>query len=413
MQTSIDPAVVRPHFPVLERVVGGRPLVYFDNAASALKPRPVIDAVSTYLACCSANIHRGRHLLSEEASELYEASRDKVARFFNAQRSGVIFVRGATEAINVVAAGMRLRPADNVVGTVLEHHSNILPWRCRCEYRGAPLTPAGLPDLAAAEALIDEQTRLVTVTGGSNVTGVAVPVRPWADMAHRHGLPLLVDAAQAASHGRCDVHQYDCDFFAASGHKMCGPTGIGVLIGKETWLERLDPIPLGGGSVSLVRPDFSYELRDLPWRLEAGTPNIAGAIGLGAAVDYLEAIGVERIERRNRELRRCLDEQVAGIPGLVTLRPAPGADRTCIVAVADAAQRLAPDYFSRVLSDSFGIMVRGGHHCAHPLHAHFGLPGSLRLSLQFYNTEEEIAYVSEALRQTIRMFAGGAAAPPA
>jgi cysteine desulfurase/selenocysteine lyase len=401
---AFDMERVRADFPVLRREVADRPVVYFDNAATSLKPQPVIDAVVHYMSRVSANIHRGRHLLSEEASEAFDAVREKVARFFNAQKTEVIFVRGATEAINLVAHGLSLKPGDNVVGTILEHHSNILPWSSRCQLRAARLDEHGLPDLAHAAELIDESTRLITVTASSNVTGVIVPVERWAALARERGVPLLVDAAQAAAHHKLDVRALDCDFLVCSGHKMLAPTGVGVLVGKQEQLERLSPLNTGGGTVSLVRDDFTYVQRDLPWRLEAGTPDIAGVLGLAAAIDYLERIGFDAIERQNRALTSALDAQLGTLEGLTFLRPAAGVARTSMLSFVEDTHTLAPDYFSRILSDSFGIMVRGGHQCAHPLHHRLGVPGSLRVSLQFYNTEEEIVHLRDALEQTLRMF---------
>jgi cysteine desulfurase / selenocysteine lyase len=396
-------SLIRDDFPILARAVGGRPLVYFDNAATALKPKPVVEAVVRYMCHYTANIHRGKHLLSEEASEAYEASRTRVAEFINASSREVIFVRGATEGINLVAAGLGLERGANVVGSVLEHHSNILPWTSRCAFRGASLLGSGLPDLAAAESLIDEKTRLVTVTQCSNVTGVVVPVEQWVAMAHRHGLPILVDASQYAPHRRLDVQRLGCDYMVFSGHKMLGPTGAGVLYGRQEALERLAPPWLGGGAVSLVRADFTYDLRELPWRLEAGTPDIAAVIGLGAAVEYLSAVGMEALEEHDRRMVAALDAQLGDLEGLRCFRPDPTLPRIGLLAFTEATGMLAPDYLSRVLSDTFGVMLRAGHHCAHPLHAQIGVGGTLRASLYLYNTEEEIARLREALVSILRM----------
>jgi len=401
-------SAIRADFPQLAREVVGRPIVYFDNAATSLKPTPVLGAMEGYYRTYCANIHRGKHLLSEEASAAYEASRETVAKFINAKSVETIFVRGATEGIGLVAAGLSLKANENVVGTVLEHHSNILPWRGYCAYRGAPLTPDGLPDLEAAEALIDEHTRAITITMCSNVTGVIVEVEPWARMAHQNGLPLLVDAAQCGAHLKLDVEKMDCDFLVLSGHKMFGPTGSGILYGKRERLESLRPPTLGGGTVNRVYADYSFDLRDLPWRLEAGTPDIAAVIGLAAAVEYIEELGLDQIEARTQELSDSLAAHLGNLPGIQPCSPAPGIKRTSLVSFALENEKLSSDYITRLLSDTYGIMVRGGHHCAHPLHEYLKIKsGTVRASLQFYNTEEEIDYFSHALSNVLNLVAVG------
>ena len=401
-------AEIRRDFPLLQRAVAGKPVVYFDNAATSLRPEAVLEAMDRYYRTSSANIHRGKHLLSEEASAFYEGSRQTVANFINAQTVETIFVRGATEGISLVAGGLQLQPEENVVGTVLEHHSNILPWRVYCAYQAAPLRPDGLPDLDAAEALINEKTRLITVTLCSNVTGAIVDGKAWAAMAHRHDLPILIDAAQCGAHSRIDVKSMNCDFLVLSGHKMCAPTGAGVLYGKQKELEALKPASLGGGTVNRVFSDYTYELRDLPWRLEPGTPDIAAVIGLGAAVRYLEGLGLDWIEARGDALRDVLDEHLSRFAGLRLCNPAAGVKRTSLASFTLRGERLTSDYITRLLSDTYGIMVRGGHHCAHPLHEVLGFAsGSVRVSLQFYNTEEEISRLSEALSAIQRLIAVG------
>jgi cysteine desulfurase/selenocysteine lyase len=299
---------------------------------------------------------------------------------------------------------MKLQKNENVVGTLLEHHSNILPWKSRCEYRAAPLLPSGLPDPVAAAALIDEKTRILAVTSCSNVTGVFVPIKPWTELARAHNLPLLVDAAQSGAHHRLDVSEMDCDFLVLSGHKMFGPTGAGILYGKEERLLRLEPVFLGGGTVSIVRPDYSYELRELPWRFEAGTPDIAAVLGLGAAIDYLEEIGFDAIERHMATLRKALDDLFSSIGGIRVFQQVDAAiQRACTVSFTEASGTFPPDYLSRILSDTFGIMARAGHHCAHPLHDAFGATGSLRVSLLFYNTFEEVSCLRNAVKTILKM----------
>lgn len=392
---TIDEARVRADFPLLRQ-----PIVYLDSAATSLKPQVVIEAVREYLSDYSGNVHRGQHALSERASRAYEASRERVARFIGARASEVVFVRGTTEAINVVAAGLQLAPDDNVVATVLEHHSNLLPWRTRCAVRLAPLLDSGLPDLAAAEAAIDERTRIVAVSGCSNVTGARVPVAQWAAMAHRHGVPLLVDAAQSAAHWALDVEALGCDYLAFSGHKLLAPPGVGVLYGQREALARLVPSSLGGGCVTRVGADLSYELRELPWRLEAGTPDIAAVIGLGAAIEYLDDLGMDAIAGREADLRARLDAELAALPGLRLLLPT--GERAPLLSLCEQVPAMGAEYLARVLGDSFGIMTRAGHHCAHPLHAALGLPATLRVSLAFYNSEDELGRLGAALRGILR-----------
>jgi cysteine desulfurase/selenocysteine lyase len=404
MSASFDVKKIRQDFPLLTRWAAGGPIVYFDNAATSLKPRAVIEAVKRYMEYYTANIHRGNHTLAQEVSIAYEQVREKAARFLRCSSHEVIFVRGATEGINLVAAGMTLKEDENVVGTLLEHHSNILPWKSRCGYRAAPLLPTGLPDPAAASALIDEKTRLLAVTSCSNVTGGFVPVKPWAELARAHNLPLLIDAAQSAAHRRLDISEMDCDFLVLSGHKMCGPTGAGILYGKEERLLNLEPVFLGGGAVSLVRPDFTYELRELPWRFEAGTPDIAAVLGLGAAIDYVEEIGFDAIQEHMSKMHSALDDLFSSIKGICVLQPIDASiPRACTVSFTEASGTFPPDYLSRILSDTFGIMARSGHHCAHPLHDYFGVQGSLRVSLLFYNTLAEVSYLGDALRNILKM----------
>lgn len=390
---------VRADFPWLVEHAAGR--IAADNAATSLKPRSVIDAVAGYLGEYAGNVHRGHHGLSERASSAYEASRQTLARWLGARRAEIVFVRGTTEAINLVAAGLGLQPSDNVIATRLEHHSNLLPWSARCRLRLAPLDEHGLPDLAAAEALIDEQTRLITVTACSNVTGVRVPVRAWADMAHRHDLPLLVDAAQALAHERIDVVALDCDFLAASGHKALGPTGAGVLYGKREALEWLSPLLYGGGAVGQVGGDGSFELREVPWRFEAGTPDIAAAIGLAAAIDYLDELGMDAIARHEDELAMALDEVIATIPELEVVSAGRGLARAPLLTLRPRDASMSAEVLARVLADSFGVLTRAGHHCAHPLHEALGLGSTLRISLAFYNTLDEVSRIAEALRSSL------------
>ena len=407
---SISVAEVREEFSVLRRKWQGDPIIYFDNAATSLKPKSVVDAMVGYMTEYSANIHRGNHVLSQEASEAFESARAKVARFIHAPVDSVVFVRGTTDAANLVAAGLGLERGDNVVGTVAEHHSNILPWSSRCEYRGAPLDTDGLPSLRHAEALIDGKTRLLTVTGCSNVTGICPPIRAWVDLAHRRDIPIFVDAAQLCGHEPIDVVALGVDFLAVSGHKICGPTGAGFLYGQRDRLEALRVSTIGGGAVNLVRDDFSFEPRETPLRFESGTPDIAAIIGMGAALDFLSDLGMEQIAARNGELSTYLYDRLAELDGVEVLFPQapPGARRAPIIALRERTGTFPPDFLSRVLSDSYGVMTRHGHHCAHPLHHHVEWNGTLRASLQFYNTLEEIDRFARSLERAVKLAASTA-----
>jgi len=393
---------IRAQFPVLQRRLAGRPLIYADSAATALKPECVISAVQDYYGRYSANIHRAKHLLSQEASEAFEQARETVARFVGAQNQEIVFTRSTTEAINLVAEGLELAAGDNVVGTILEHHSNILPWSSRCEYRPVPLEDNGLPSLRAAEQAIDSHTRMVAISHCSNVTGVLVPVEQWVQLAHSKNVPILVDGAQIVAHSKVDVSTLDCDYLAFSGHKLFGPTGVGVLYGKAERLEALRVTQLGGGAVSRVEADGSYTLREIPWRFESGTPSIASVIGLKAAVEWLDRIGMKKIQELNTALRQQVLEQLAGIPKIVHFHPPAEIDAVGTFSFRETSGKFPPDFLSRMLSDSFGIMARGGHHCAHPLHDSFAVDGSLRLSLQFYNTAEEVSLMRNALESLLR-----------
>jgi cysteine desulfurase/selenocysteine lyase len=400
MSVAFPNAQVRADFPWLAKYAAGR--IAADNAATSLKPRAVIEAVTSYLGEYSGNIHRGDHALSERATAAYEHSRQTLARFVGARRSELVFVRGTTEAINLVAAGLGLQPHDNVVATVLEHHSNLLPWRARCQLRLTPLDERGLPDLDAAARLIDAHTRLVAVTACSNVTGVRVPICAWADLAHHHRVPLLVDAAQSLAHQRLDVVELDCDYLAASGHKALGPTGAGFLYGKRERLEQLSPLNYGGGAVGRVALDGSFELRDVPWRFEAGTPDIAAAIGFGAAIEYLDTLGMDVIERHEGMLSAALDEHIASIPELLPITVGRDLARAPILCVRPRDPSLSAEVLARMLTDRFGILTRAGHHCAHPLHEALGLGPTLRISLAFYNSVCEVETIASALRIALR-----------
>jgi cysteine desulfurase/selenocysteine lyase len=399
---------VRRDFPILETRTRGRPLVYLDNAATTQKPRQVIDAVSGFYASANANIHRGVYALSEQATVAYDAARSRVAQFLGAtSASEIVFTRGTTESINLVAQSWgraTLRPGDEILVTAMEHHSNLIPWQLLAEQTGAvlraaPLTERGELDLDAWRELLSERTRLVAVAHVSNALGTVNPVRELADAAHARGALVLVDGAQSAPHFQVDVSALGCDFFACSGHKLYGPTGIGVLFGRAELLERMPPWQGGGGmiaSVTLERATWA----EPPARFEAGTPPIAGAIGLAAALDYLEGVGREPIATWENALVRQAIEQVGAVPGVRLIGNA--ARRAAVVSFV--VEGVHPHDVGAVLDDE-GIAVRAGHHCAQPLMRHFGVPATIRASFACYNTPDEVDALARGLLRVHEVFA--------
>jgi cysteine desulfurase / selenocysteine lyase len=403
----IDLERIRDDFPILSREVRGQSLVYLDNAATTQKPQKVIDAVTRFYSHENANIHRGVHYLSEQATLAYDAVREKVARFINAPRSHeVIFTRGTTEGINLVAHSYgraSLKPGDEILITAMEHHSNIVPWQLVCEQTGArlkaiPMNAAGELDLHSFDELLTERTRLVAIVHLSNALGTINPIKHMIAVAHSRGIPALIDGAQAAPHLRVDVQELDCDFFAFSGHKVFGPTGVGVLYGKESLLERMPPYQGGGdmiASVSLERSTWAA----LPAKFEAGTPMIAQVAGLGAALDYVMKLGFESIAAWEQHLLSYATSSLQGIEGLQIIGTA--ADKASILAfVLDGVH---PHDIGAILDDK-GIAIRAGHHCAQPVMQHFGVPATARASFAFYNTLEEIDLLAAEVRQIQRMF---------
>ncbi len=396
----LDVAAIRGDFPVLAREVNGHPLCYLDNAASSQHPRAVIDAVSRYYETSHANVHRGVHTLSQEATDLFEGAREKLRRFINARSTKeIVFVRGTTEAINLVAqsyARPRLRPGDEILVSWLEHHANIVPWQMLCEQTGAvlrviPITRSGEVDFEAFLALIGERTRLLALAHVSNALGTVVPVERYIREARRRGIPVLLDGAQAAPHMPVDVQALDCDFYCFSGHKMCGPTGIGVLWGRESLLEAMPPWQ-GGGDMILAVSFERTVYNELPYKFEAGTPHIAGAIGLGAAVDYLEALGLERIAAAEHELLTLATERLAEVPGLTLIGTAP--EKAAVVSFT--IEGVHPHDLGTIL-DHEGVAIRTGHHCAMPVMEFFGVPATARASFAFYNTRAEVDRLVDAL----------------
>ena len=397
----LDVEALRREFPVLSRVVNGRPLCYLDSAASSQRPQFVIDAISRYYETTHANVHRGVHTLSQEATDLFEGARETLRRFINARSTReVIFVRGTTEAINLVAqsyARPRLQPGDEILISWLEHHANIVPWQMVCEQTGAvlkviPITRSGEVDYAAFESLLSDRTRLLALSHVSNALGTIVPVERFIREARRRGIPVLLDGAQAAPHMPVDVQALDCDFYCFSGHKMCGPTGIGVLYGRESLLAAMPPWQ-GGGDMILAVSFKGTVYNELPYKFEAGTPHIAGAIGLGAAVDYLEAIGLERIAAAEQDLLDYATQRLATIPGLTLVGTAPAK----AAVVSFTVDGVHPHDLGTIL-DHEGVAIRTGHHCAMPVMEFFGLPATARASFAFYNTRAEVDRLVDALQ---------------
>ncbi len=391
----------RPDFPILTRVINGSPLVYLDSAASSQKPRTVIEAMSQYYERNHANVHRSIHTLGEEATELYEAARDRVQRFIGAaSREELVLTRGTTDGLNLLADALclPLRPGDEVLITEMEHHSNIIPWQMAARRRqltlkAVPITDEGLLDLDAFDRLLTERTRVVAFTHVSNVLGTITPVAEIVGRAKRVGAITVVDGAQAAPHLPLDMSLLGCDFYAFSPHKMLGPTGIGVLYGRRDLLERLEPTRGGGEMIKEVWIERA-QWNDLPWRFEPGTPPIAEAVGLTAAVEYIEKLGMERVTEHERALTRQALDGLAAIPGVTVYGPRNGVDRGAVVAFSVAG--LHPHDVAALL-DAEGIAVRAGHHCAMPLMRRLGIVGTSRASFSVFNSPDEVARLLSAV----------------
>ena len=402
-----DVEAVRKDFPILSREVGGKPLVYLDSAATSQKPQVVIDALVDYYTGMNANIHRGVHTLSQEATEAYEGARTKVRHFINAaEEPEIVFTRGTTEGINLVAQTLgvqRVGPGSEIIISNMEHHSNVVPWQILCEQRGARLRVVPINDdgellMDEYEQLLGPQTALVSITHISNALGTINPVKDIVAMAHSHGVPVLLDGAQAAPHTPVDVRDLDCDFYAFSGHKLFGPTGIGVLYGKREWLESMPPYQGGGEQIKSVTYEKTI-YNDLPYKFEAGTPHIAGVIGLGAAIDYVNGIGMERAAAYEHELLEYGTEQLQAIEGLRLL----GTARQKAAVLSFLLDGIHPHDIGTVL-DTQGIAIRTGHHCAQPLMQRFQIPATARASFAFYNTKAEIDALVEGIHRTFEVF---------
>jgi cysteine desulfurase / selenocysteine lyase len=407
-RTSLDVNAIRADFPILQRRVHGRPLVYLDNAATTQKPRAVIDRLVRYYEEENANIHRGVHTLSVEATDAYDAARDRVRQFLNAADAReIVFVRGATEAINLVArsfGGTQIRQGDEIVVSEMEHHSNIVPWQMICEERGAtlrvvPITDSGEFSLDAYEQLLNARTRIVAVTHVSNALGTVTPVAEIVRFARDRGIPVLIDGAQAVAHMDVDVRALGCDFYVFSGHKVFGPTGIGVLYGRLPLLEAMPPYQGGGDMIRSVT--FERTLyNEVPYRFEAGTQHIAGVVGLAAAIDYLSDLGLDRVAAHEHELLAYGTEALTTIPGLRLTGTA--AQKAGILSFV--MDDVHPHDIGTIL-DREGVAIRAGHHCCQPLMARLGVPATARASLALYNTRAEIDALVSALRKVREVFA--------
>jgi len=406
-RADLDVQAVRQDFPILHQAVHGRPLVYLDNAATTQKPQAVIDRIAHFYTHENANVHRGVHVLSERATDSYEQARETVRRFLRAtDRQEIVFVRGTTEAINLVASsygGSCIGRDDEVLITTMEHHSNIVPWQILCEEKGArlrvaPITDAGELRLDEFEALLSDRTKIVAIVHVSNALGTVNPIDDIVRIAHSRGVPVLVDGAQAVAHMKVDVQALDCDFYTFSGHKIFGPTGIGVLYGKAALLDAMPPYQAGGDMISSV--SFERTLYNvLPYKFEAGTPNIAGAVGLAAALEYVESLGVDRITAYERELLAYGTDRLSQVRGLRLTGTA--TDKAGILAFV--FDNVHPHDVGTIL-DREGVAIRTGHHCCQPLMTRLGVPATARASLAMYNTRDEIDALALAIDRVRQVF---------
>ncbi len=407
MSNGFDVKSVREDFPILSQTVRGKPLVYLDSAATSQKPIQVIEAVSRYYQSINANVHRGAHFLSEQATEAFESARQKVASFINAPAAKeCIFTRGTTEAINLVASsfGQGLKAGDEVLISHLEHHSNIIPWQLLCERQGlslkvAPITEQGEIDLTAFKALLSDRTRMVALNHISNALGTINPIKEMIALAKEQGATVLVDGAQALPHQRVDVQALGADFYAFSGHKMFAPTGIGVLWGRAALLEKMPPYQGGGEMISSVTFAKS-EYAPLPHKFEAGTPNIAGAIGLSAAIDYLNGLDMQVVQAYETSLLEYASNQLLDDPSIRII----GQARKKVSVISFTLKNIHPHDIGTIL-DSEGIAVRSGHHCAMPVMDFFKVPATVRASLSFYNTKDEVDALCAGLQKVKKVFA--------
>ena len=410
MKATMNIEKIRQDFPILSRKIYNKyPLVYLDNGATTQKPLCVLDAMREEYLNVNANVHRGVHYLSQQATDLHEAARERVRQFINAEKSSeIVFTRGTTESMNLVASSFTeayMKEGDEVIVSTMEHHSNIVPWQLQAQRKGIvvkviPMSDDGILDIEALKGLFTERTRLVSVAHVSNVLGTVNPAKEIVSIAHQHGVPCLIDGAQSAPHMKIDVQDMDCDFYAFSGHKMYGPTGIGVLYGKEKYLDEMPPYQGGGemiGTVSFEKTTWA----DLPFKFEAGTPDYVATHGLAKAIDYMEEIGLENIEKHERELTRYALEQMQTIPDMRIFGPLDATKRDAVISF------LVGDIHHLdmgTLLDRLGIAVRTGHHCAEPLMHRLGIQGTVRASFALYNTKEEIDVLVNGIKRVSQMF---------
>ena len=403
--TSLDLVQIRDDFPILHRKVNGQPLVYLDNAATSQTPLPVIDAISNYYKHTNANIHRGVHALSQEATDQYEAARQKIQQHFNAKHAHeIILTSGTTHAINLVANGFAslLKQGDELIVSALEHHANIVPWQMLCQRTGAtlkviPMTDAGILDMDAFDQLVNAHTKVVFVNHVSNALGVINPIEQIIEKAHAVGAAVLIDGAQATPHLIPDVQALNADFYTTSAHKICGPTGIGMLYGKEEWLRKLPPYQGGGEMIDQVTFEKTT-YADLPHKFEAGTPNIAGGVGFGAAIDYMNGIGFETIAAHENDLLQHATEKLNKIEGLRIY----GDVQNKVAVISFNVDGLHP-YDIGTLLDKMGIALRTGHHCCQPIMDFYEIPGTVRASFAFYNTHEEVERFVTGVEKAVSM----------
>lgn len=397
----------RADFPILSREVYGKPLVYLDNAATTQKPLCVLDAMREEYLNVNANVHRGVHYLSQQATDLHEAAREKVRAFINANSTNeIVFTRGTTEALNLVVSSFAdgfMQEGDEVIVSTMEHHSNIVPWQLQAARKGIslrviPITEKGEIDIEEYKKLFSERTKIVSVTHVSNVLGTVNPVKEMIAIAHEHGVPFMLDGAQSVPHFKVDVQELDCDFLAFSGHKMYGPTGVGVLYGKEDWLDRMPPYQGGGEMIESVSFEKTV-FEKLPFKFEAGTPDYVATHGLATAIDYLQTIGMDNIQRHEQELTQYAMQRMREIEGIRLFGEAEGKDAVVSFLVGDIHH-----LDMGTLLDRLGIAVRTGHHCAQPLMIRLGIQGTVRASFALYNTKEEIDTLVEGIKRVSKMF---------
>ena len=405
---EFDVAKIRAEFPILKQQVNGKPLVYLDNAATSQKPQCVIDTITHYYSAQNSNVHRGVHYLSQLATRELEGARDIVKKFLNAASDKeIIFTKGTTDGINLVAQSYGrkfIKEGDEIIISALEHHANIVPWQMLCEQTGAVLRVIPMNDdgellMEEYEKLLNPKTKFVSVNYVSNALGTINPVKRIIELAHAQDVPVLIDGAQSAPHLKVDVRELDCDFYAFSGHKVCGPTGIGILYGKQHLLEQMPPVQGGGDMIRTVTFEKTT-YNDLPYKLEAGTPHIEGGIGLGRAIQYLESIGLENIAAYENELLDYATELIGGIKGVRII----GAAREKASVLSFLIDDIHPHDIGTIL-DQEGIAIRAGHHCAQPIMQRFNVPATARASLAFYNTKEEIDALANSISKVIEVFA--------